>query len=100
MPFAVHREFLTADPHVRVAAGHVMVTRGFDLFRTGNAGAIAVRDHYRVCTHPSLDATEQQVVPPAAPGENERSGANQDSPDSHGYNCKLLFAAKSRRVRA
>src|ERR1019366_5161456 len=96
--FAIDREFLSADPHVRVPAGHIVVSRGFDLFRAGNAGAIAIRDDYLVGAHRRLDAAEQEIIPPAAPNENERSGAERESPDSHGPNRKLLCYAKSIQI--
>ena len=63
---AVHREFLAPDPHVGVAAGHVMVSRGVDLFRARGAGAIAIRDDNRVGSDRRLDAAEQEIILPAA----------------------------------
>jgi hypothetical protein len=47
----------------------------------------------------SLDAAEQEIIPPAAPNEQERSRAERDSPDSHDFNNKPLYCAKSKRNR-
>src|ERR1039457_7445053 len=94
---AVHGEFLSADPYVRVAAGHVMVSRGVDLLRTGSAGAVAIRDDNGVGSEGRFDAAEEEVVTAAARGEKERGGEKQDGPGSHGCDHKLLFYTKSRR---
>ena len=55
-----------------------MVSRGIDLFRARGAGAIAIRDDNRVGSDRRLDAAEQEIILPAAPGEEERGGAEQD----------------------
>src|ERR1035438_572703 len=94
---AVHGEFLSADPYVRVAAGHVMVSRGVDLLRTGSAGAVAIRDDNGVGSEGRFDTAEEEVVTAAARGEKERGGEKQDGPGSHGCEHKLIFSEKSRR---
>ena len=75
-----------------------MVSRRCHPFRAGNAGAIAVRDDYRVGADRRLDAAEQEIIPPAAPNEKERSRAEQDLPDSHSRYRKSLCYAKSIRI--
>jgi hypothetical protein len=71
-----------------------MVSRGVDLFRTGSAEAVAIRDGDGVGSQGRFDAAEEEIVTAAARGEKERGGEQQDGPGSHGCDYKLLFYTK------
>jgi len=63
---AVDRQFVTANPHVRVAAGSIPVD-GLAGFigkppRWRRAGPVAVRDHDRVRTDGRFHAAQEQVI--------------------------------------
>ena len=68
--FAVHRELLPPDPHVRIAARHVaphrhpVLVRQF--LRLRRAGTVAVCHHHAVRSNLCFHAAHQQVIVAAA----------------------------------
>jgi hypothetical protein len=73
----VHREFLAADPDVGVFARHVAPYRSAVLItqalRLGRLGAVAIGDYHRVAAYRGFYAAHQQIVLPAARGQQADS---------------------------
>ena len=74
---SVHGELLAADPDVGVLARHVAPHRRAILIaqalRLGRLGAVAIGDDHCMAAYGGLYAAHQQIILPAARGQQEDS---------------------------